>query len=312
MSEPLVPQTASPDPRRSPPPRWRPSPSPRGLLPEPRRRVLLAPRGVHAHREAALVPGCRRSAGSCSSLGFTAIWMNKMDAREFMKTQLEESGQWDKIPGRPARADPRELGRADEDVRLGRPGRLHAAHAAGRRRRADGRLPLLLRRARSPSGRRSRSCAWTFFAVALVTTPLLLLVIDLKGDWNLNPQNVVQANLGCCSRRTRSRSRCGPCCRASISSRSGWSSCWRRLRGGQPQEDERRRLGRRHPVAPHRPVQGGLGGDLLISCSSRSRCRRFRSPGGRRPGRSREPQRAAAACPPRAGRGIFRCSAERP
>ena len=31
-------------------------------------------------------------------LGFTGIWMQKMDAREFMKTQLEESGQWDKIP----------------------------------------------------------------------------------------------------------------------------------------------------------------------------------------------------------------------
>jgi hypothetical protein len=37
---------------------------------------------------------------------------------------------------------------------------------------------------------------WVFFAVALVTTPLLLLVLHLKGDWNVNPQDVVQANLG--------------------------------------------------------------------------------------------------------------------
>src|SRR5512144_1556828 len=31
-------------------------------------------------------------------LGFTALWMGKVDPVEFMKTQLEESGQWDKIP----------------------------------------------------------------------------------------------------------------------------------------------------------------------------------------------------------------------
>ena len=31
-------------------------------------------------------------------LGFTGIWMSKVEPREFMKVQLEESGQWDKIP----------------------------------------------------------------------------------------------------------------------------------------------------------------------------------------------------------------------
>jgi hypothetical protein len=36
---------------------------------------------------------------------------------------------------------------------------------------------------------------WTFFAVGLVTTPLLLLVLQLKGDWNINPQEAIQANL---------------------------------------------------------------------------------------------------------------------
>ena len=30
----------------------------------------------------------------------------------------------------------------------------------------------------------------------LVTTPLLLLVLQLKGDWNINPQEAIQANLG--------------------------------------------------------------------------------------------------------------------
>jgi hypothetical protein len=37
--------------------------------------------------------------------------------------------------------------------------------------------------------------SWVLFAVGLVTTPLLLLVLQLKGDWNLNPQDVLQANL---------------------------------------------------------------------------------------------------------------------
>ena len=31
-------------------------------------------------------------------LGFTGIWMSRMDAREFMKVQIEESGQADRIP----------------------------------------------------------------------------------------------------------------------------------------------------------------------------------------------------------------------
>jgi hypothetical protein len=37
--------------------------------------------------------------------------------------------------------------------------------------------------------------SWCFFAVGLVTTPLLMLVFYLKGDWNVNPQEAVQANL---------------------------------------------------------------------------------------------------------------------
>ena len=35
----------------------------------------------------------------------------------------------------------------------------------------------------------------SFAAIALVTTPLLLAVFALKGDWNINPQEAIQANL---------------------------------------------------------------------------------------------------------------------
>jgi hypothetical protein len=36
--------------------------------------------------------------------------------------------------------------------------------------------------------------AWTFVAVALVTTPLTLLVLYLKEDWNVDPRTALQAN----------------------------------------------------------------------------------------------------------------------
>jgi hypothetical protein len=37
---------------------------------------------------------------------------------------------------------------------------------------------------------------WTFLAVGLITTPVMLAIMSLKGDWNVSPQEAVQANLG--------------------------------------------------------------------------------------------------------------------
>ena len=36
---------------------------------------------------------------------------------------------------------------------------------------------------------------WSIFAIALVTTPLVLLTLFLKGDWSLDPRNALQASL---------------------------------------------------------------------------------------------------------------------
>jgi hypothetical protein len=128
-------------------------------------------------------------------LGFTGIWMNQIDAREFVKMQLEESGRWDKIP-----ADQREavLDRAPGQMKifgwLGpvvfTPLMLVVVAAV---------LMFIFRFFYSGEVAFTPAFAvvtWVFFAVALVTTPLLLLVLHLKGDWNVNPQDVVQANLG--------------------------------------------------------------------------------------------------------------------
>ena len=127
-------------------------------------------------------------------LGFTGIWMQKMDAREFMKTQIEESGQADKIPAEQREAIIEQqakwmpvfawvMGPVGIAVTL-----LVIAGA----------LMFIYRFFYSSEVTFRQAFAivtWIFFAVSLVTTPLMLLVLQLKGDWNINPQEVVQANL---------------------------------------------------------------------------------------------------------------------
>ena len=128
-------------------------------------------------------------------LGFTGIWMNRMDAREFIKVQLEESGQWDKIP-----AEQREA------ILEGAPGQMKIFGWIGPVVATP--VMLLLTAAvllfiyrffyssEVVFKQAFSIVTWTFFAVALLTTPLLLLVFQLKGDWNVNPQEAIQANLG--------------------------------------------------------------------------------------------------------------------
>ncbi len=128
------------------------------------------------------------------ALAFTGIWLNKVEPREFMKTQLEESGRWDKIPAEQRDAI---LDRAGGQIRLfgwigpavGVPLVLVVTAAA---------LMFVFRffYAAEVSFKQALAItAWSMFALALLTTPLLLLVLQLKGDWNINPQEALQANL---------------------------------------------------------------------------------------------------------------------
>ena len=128
------------------------------------------------------------------SLVFTGIWLNKVEVREFMKTQLQEQGQWDRIP-----AEQRE-GLLDQQEKfmpimgwvgavLGGP--ITVVVVAG--------VLLFIFRffyAGAVGFKQSMAItSWSFFALALVATPLMLLVFALKGDWNINPQEILQANL---------------------------------------------------------------------------------------------------------------------
>jgi hypothetical protein len=128
-------------------------------------------------------------------LAFTGIWMSKVDAREFSKTQLEESGYWDRIP-----AEQRETiieqsaGRMRIFGWLGPvvfiPLMLVVTAAA---------LMFVFRFFYASEATFKQAMAvvsWVFFAVAQLTTPLLLLVLQLKGDWNIDPNSAIQANLG--------------------------------------------------------------------------------------------------------------------
>ena len=127
-------------------------------------------------------------------LAFTGIWMGEVDPSEFMKLQMEESGQWEKIP-LDGRAEVLESqGRffpimAWAGAVLGAP--ILALVVAG--------LLLFVFRffyASQVSFKPALSIvAHAFLAVGLVTAPLTLLVLALRGDWNINPEAAIQANL---------------------------------------------------------------------------------------------------------------------
>jgi hypothetical protein len=123
---------------------------------------------------------------------FTGIWSQKVDPGEFMKTQLVEQGRWDRMPPE-----------ARERVTSGSGGFFQTMLGVGAL--FGGLLfPLLVSvtllfvfrffYASDVDFRRSVAItAWSFLATGLVSTPLVLLVMQLKGEWNLPPPDVFQA-----------------------------------------------------------------------------------------------------------------------
>ncbi len=124
---------------------------------------------------------------------FTAVWMSNLDPRVFVKNQMEESGQWEKMT-----AEQRTAG-LDAGARffpifswvIGVLAPIVLLLVVA------GVLLFVFRFFHASEVTFSRAVAvvaWSFLAAGLVTVPLSLLVMQLRGDWNLNPQDVLAAN----------------------------------------------------------------------------------------------------------------------
>ena len=127
-------------------------------------------------------------------LAFTGYWLQKIDAKEFLKAQMEESGQWEKIP---AESRPQVLESQSRIIPI--MGWVGAVLFAPLLVLIVAAIYLFIFRffyAASIGFKPALSLvAYTFLAVSLVTTPLTLLVIVLRDDWTINPQTAIQANL---------------------------------------------------------------------------------------------------------------------
>jgi hypothetical protein len=125
-------------------------------------------------------------------IAFTAFWIQKVEPREFMRNQIQESGRADKM-------DPAQLEQVlDTQTGMFKPIAwastivappiltllVAAVYLFVFRFFYEGELTLAQSLA---------IVAWSFFLVALVSTPLVLIVMALKNEWNVNPQEAVQA-----------------------------------------------------------------------------------------------------------------------
>jgi hypothetical protein len=124
--------------------------------------------------------------------GFTAMWLKKVDAEAFMKARIEESGRMDRIA-----ADQR-AGIIEQQARfLPVMAGLGPLFAVIFLLVIAGALTFVFRffYAGEVAFRQGFAVtSWTSAAVGLVSLPLTLLILFLKDDWTLNPQEVLQAN----------------------------------------------------------------------------------------------------------------------
>lgn len=127
-------------------------------------------------------------------IAFTGVWLHKADAEGFMKAEMEERGQWEKIP-----AEQRASVLESQAKMLPIFGWGGAVLGAPILVLIVGGVYLFVFRffhASDLNFKKSLSIVThAFLAITLVTVPLTLLVLFLRDDWSLNPQQAIQANL---------------------------------------------------------------------------------------------------------------------
>ena len=128
-------------------------------------------------------------------LGFTGVWMHKMDPTEFMKTQIEESGRADKMT-----AEQKQAVIETQSKMMPIFGWVFGpVFIAILLLFVSGALMFVFRFFYGGDVSFKQALAiviWTFLAVSIVSIPVTLSVLALKGDWNIDPNQAVQANLG--------------------------------------------------------------------------------------------------------------------
>ena len=128
------------------------------------------------------------------SLAFTGIWLQKVDARAFMKARLEESPRASQLP--PERM---EAIITQQESWLPRISWVSGVLAPMVIAFGLGGIFLFAVRffyASDVNYKQALTIVTASFAtLALLTTPLLLTVLALKDDWTIPPQEALQANV---------------------------------------------------------------------------------------------------------------------
>jgi hypothetical protein len=128
-------------------------------------------------------------------LGFTGVWMSKMDSREFMKAQIEESPRADQMS-----AEQKEQIVEQQARFMGVYGWVVGPVFIAIMLLVVSAALMFIYRffyAGEVSFKQAFAIVvWVFLAVSIVSVPVTLAVLALKGDWNIDPNQAVQANLG--------------------------------------------------------------------------------------------------------------------
>jgi len=128
-------------------------------------------------------------------LGFTGVWMSKMDPVEFMKVQIEESPRADQMSAEQRQAVIEQQAKFMPIFGWV----VGPVFIAIMLLVIAGVLMFVFRFFYGGEVTFKQGFAivlWVFLAVGVVSTPVMLTVLSLKGDWNIDPNQAVQANLG--------------------------------------------------------------------------------------------------------------------
>jgi hypothetical protein len=125
--------------------------------------------------------------------GFTALWVSKVDPVAFMREQIEQNPRTAEMPAEQKAAIVEQQAKFMPYFAVLPVFFVPLFYLA-----TAGIYLVIFRFMYGADLTYKQSLAivvWSFLAVGLVSTPLLVLVLFLKGDWNLDPNTVLQANV---------------------------------------------------------------------------------------------------------------------